>query len=376
MRIVADDKIPFLKGVLEPFADVEYLPGSKISRNDVKTADALIVRTRTLCNKSLLEGSKVKFIATATIGFDHIDARWCEQQGIKWISAAGCNSTSVMQWVASVLANMANTYKFNFADKTLGIIGFGNVGSKVARLGEALGMHVVLNDPPVARNISPCGLISLEGVIREADIISLHVPLKTKGDDKTWHLFNESNLKNLRPNTILINSSRGEVVDTVALYNALINNNIKAVALDVWENEPEIDANLLASSFIGTPHIAGYSADGKARGTELSVQAISKFFHLGIDDWKVTDIPGVVNSNMYIDASGQKEQDIISKAILFTYNVKDDDFRLRDNLTTFEALREKYPLRREFSSYTIYLKNGSESLISNLRSIGFIVIED
>jgi erythronate-4-phosphate dehydrogenase len=186
MKVVADNKIPYLKGVLEPFAEVVYLPGAKIDADVVKDADALIVRTRTQCNKSLLEGSKVRFIATATIGYDHIDTKWCEQNGIVWKNAEGCNSLSVMQYIASTLAWLGKSKGINFEDRTIGVVGVGNVGKKVVKVAESFGMRVVLCDPPLARQKGQCGFISLDGILREADIITLHVPLTNEGTDKTF----------------------------------------------------------------------------------------------------------------------------------------------------------------------------------------------
>jgi erythronate-4-phosphate dehydrogenase len=208
LKIVIDDKIPFIKGVFEPFSEVLYLPGQKIEHRHVKDADAIITRTRTICNRELLDNTSVKFIATATIGYDHIDTSYCNENGIIWKNAPGCNSGSVMQYVASALASLAKKYNFSFQDRTLGVVGVGNVGKKIVRLGEALGMRVLLNDPPVMRR-GACGFISLEGILRECDIISLHTPLNLSGEDKTFHLFDENTFKKINPNTIFINTSRG-----------------------------------------------------------------------------------------------------------------------------------------------------------------------
>lgn len=217
MKVVADNKIPFLKGVLEPFADVVYKEGHLITNSDLKDAQALITRTRTRCNEELLAGTEIKFIATATIGYDHIDTDYCNKNGITWTNAPGCNSGSVYQYIASVLCTLAEKYSLNFPDISLGVIGVGNVGRKIVRLGELMGAQVYLNDPPRQRELGTCGFISLEGIIRESNIITLHVPLTMEGPDKTYHMVDEAFLKKLSPETILINSSRGEVVDNNAL---------------------------------------------------------------------------------------------------------------------------------------------------------------
>ena len=245
MKIIIDDKIPFIKGVLEPYAEVVYLPGSMFAHGNVFDADALIIRTRTKCDEALLKGSSVKFIATATIGYDQIDTAWCEANGIAWTNAPGCNSGSVCQYMSSVLATLSSHFGFSFEDVTLGVVGVGNVGSKVAQLGWNLGMKVLLNDPPQAREKGFAQFVPLDEILNMSDIITLHVPLNNSGSDKTFHLFDASTFRCMPRRSILINSSRGEVVDNDALKNALKTKTIGASVLDVWENEPDIDPELL-----------------------------------------------------------------------------------------------------------------------------------
>jgi erythronate-4-phosphate dehydrogenase len=372
MKIVADDKIPFLQGVLEPFCDVIYLPGQDITRDHLIDADALLIRTRTKCNEKLLKGTKVKFITTATIGYDHIDTIWCENNNIFWTNAPGCNSGSVYQYIASTFVTLAQKYNFNLADRSLGVIGVGNVGKKVVRLGEHLGMRVLLNDPPRARKEGTCGFISLDGIIRESDIITCHVPLITEGFDSTYHLINQKMLSKLNKGTILINSSRGEVVDNTALYNFLqAENNLQAAVLDVWENEPTINTELLSKIDIATPHIAGYSADGKVNGTAMSVQALSKFFNLPLKLWVPNAIPVPEITELEIDCHGKTLQSVLTESILFTYSIMEDDNRLRKSATTFEKQRGDYPLRREFRAFKIALKNVHSGIDQKLKNLGF-----
>jgi erythronate-4-phosphate dehydrogenase len=372
MKVVADDKIPFLKGVLEPFVDVEYLPGGEITRDHLADADALLVRTRTKCNEALLKGTPVKFIATATIGFDHIDTAWCEKNGIYWTNAPGCNSGSVYQYIASVLVTLAEKYQFNFADKTLGVIGVGNVGKKVVRLCEHLGLRVLLNDPPRARKEGICGFISMEGIRRECDIITCHVPLNMTGEDKTFHLIDSGFLSKVNKDTILINSSRGEVVDNNALKECLKSGSpLKAAVLDVWENEPNIDPELLSLLDIATPHIAGYSADGKVNGTAMSVQALSRFFNLPLKLWVPEEIPVPDKTEIVLDCKGKTIQEIVSQAILFTYKITEDDARLRQSIGTFEKQRGSYPLRREFRAFEVQLLHPHSDVEHKIKNLGF-----
>ena len=264
MKIVVDKKIPFINGVLEKHADVVYLEGRDISRKDLLDADALIIRTRTTCNRELLEGTSVRFIASATIGFDHIDTAFCEAKKIFWTNAAGCNSSSVQQYIAGALVCLAEKLDITLSGKTIGVVGVGNVGRKIAKLCEAVGMKTLLSDPPRQRTEGSDCFVSLEKVVEESDIITLHVPLNRNSIDKTLHMGNESFFARLKKGQILINSSRGEVVDSIALKSCLRRGTLAACILDVWEHEPDVDRELLKLVDIGTPHIAGYSADGKA----------------------------------------------------------------------------------------------------------------
>ena len=366
IKVVADDKIPFLRGALEPYADVVYLPGGKISHADLKHADALLTRTRTICNRELLEGTAVKFIATATIGYDHIDRSYCEQAGIHWTSAPGCNADSVMQYVTSALVNLSARMKFDLRDRTLGIVGIGNVGSRVAKAARALGMNVLLNDPPRQRRGDPETFVELDELQALADIITMHVPLARDGEDPTWHLADKKFFADCRPGVIIFNSSRGEVVDTAALKSALQQGQVAAAVLDVWENEPEIDLDLLALAAYATPHIAGYSTDGKANGTAMSVRALGRFFDLPeLCDWRVTQMPPPPEPDIVLPPAAAPFQALLT-AVNRSYNIAEDDCRLREHPERFEQLRGDYPLRREFPAFTV-----SGSSVAGLAALGF-----
>ncbi len=371
MKIIADNKIPFLKGALELNADIEYCPGNEITSDVIKEADALIIRTRTRCNRELLEGSKVRFIASATIGFDHIDTAYCRDHDIDWTNAPGCNSSSVQQYIAAALVYLSEKYNFNLNKKTLGVIGVGNVGKKVVGIAEHLGMKVLLNDPPRERIEGPCGFISLEGICRDADIITFHVPLNISGEDKTLHMANDDFFKKVNPGSFIINSSRGEVMETAAAKQAMHKGMISGAVVDVWENEPGIDRELLDIVSLGTPHIAGYSADGKANGTMMSVRAVSRFFDLGLDDWEPENIPLLEKPLITIDGRGKSELKVLSEAVKATYQIQKDDERLRKAPGDFEKLRANYPLRREFPAYSVRLKNANNEISLNLQRLGF-----
>lgn len=375
MKIVCDNKIPFLKGVLEPYAEVVYLPGKETGPEVVKDADAIITRTRTKCNAGLLEGSSVKVIATATIGFDHIDTAWCESHGIVWKNAPGCNSWSVKQYMGSVLSTLARRHGFDLSGMTLGVVGVGNVGSKVAEIASLLGMKVLLNDPPRARREGSAGFVSLDEIIAGSDIITLHVPLSREGEDATWHLFDGERIARLHEGQILMNSSRGPVVDNAALKAALKKRSIRGAVLDVWEHEPDIDTELMDMLEIATPHIAGYSADGKANGTTASVRTVAGHLGLPLTDWAPSEMPVPAQPLEFtVNASGKSLQDVLSEAILHTYDVLSDDRALREHPELFEKLRGDYPVRREFTAFSVRLEDGTSEEAELLKKIGFNLI--
>ncbi|MCY1720026.1 4-phosphoerythronate dehydrogenase PdxB [Prolixibacteraceae bacterium Z1-6] len=373
MKIVIDNKIPYIKGALEPFAEVVYLPGSDTTNEIVKDADAIITRTRTICNSSLLAGSKVKYIATATIGFDHIDTDYCERAGIKWTNAPGCNAESVNQYIASALFSWSMRKRKDLEGLTIGVVGVGNVGSKVARTCEILGMNVLLNDPPRERIEGPEKFVSLQTIQKEADIITFHVPLNMTGTDATFHMVDEEFLQNLNKKPLIINSCRGEVVDTESIYNAIEASDIAGFIVDCWEDEPEINLDLLNQTDYGTPHIAGYSKDGKANGTKMSIQAISKFFNLGINNWEPSGIELPENTVIEIDGNQRREYSILAEAILSTYDIENDDEALKDTPHLFEQLRGDYPVRREFHTFTIKARNIEEKTLEKLKALGFSI---
>lgn len=374
LKIVADDKIPFLEGVLEPLAEVVYLPGAAINRDAIRKADAVLVRTRTKCNRELLEGSPVKFIGTATIGFDHIDTGYCSAKGIRWVNAPGCNSSSVQQYMCAALLKMAHEYRFKLRDKTISIIGVGNVGSKVEQFARMMDMKVLLNDPPRARKEGQGQFCDLSTVLRESDIITLHVPLSFVGDDPTWHLINEITAKKIRTGAWLINTSRGEVADSTALHQMLDSGKLAGVILDVWESEPDIDLSLMGKTFIATPHIAGYSTDGKANGTAMVVNSLAEFFGLPLSKWYPGYLPEPEISTIKIDCRGKDTEEIIREAVFHTYNITEDDIKLRFAPADFEKHRGNYPVRREFPSFNVKTEGDCREAVAMLKELGFNLV--
>ena len=346
MKIIIDNKIPFIREAASHIADeVVYLPGKDFTPEVVRDADALIIRTRTHCNRSLLEGSQVKFIATATIGFDHIDTAYCHEAGITWTNAPGCNSASVAQYIESSLLLLQLNQGRKLSEMIIGIIGIGNVGSKVASVARNLGMQVLQNDLPREEKEGSAAFTSLEEIAKKADVITFHVPLYKEGDYKTFHLADDVFFETLERKPILINTSRGEVVATNALLNALRTGSISEAIIDVWENEPGINLELLDRVMIGTPHIAGYSADGKANATQMSLDALCRYFDIRAN-YVITPPPP---ESYIIQASNREE------ALLAIYDPRRDSDALKSHPECFEQLRGDYPLRREEKAYTIRL---------------------
>jgi erythronate-4-phosphate dehydrogenase len=313
----------------------------------------------------------VRFIATATIGFDHIDTAYCTEAGIEWQNAPGCNAESVNQYMASMLFSWAQQNGTTLHDKTIGIVGVGNVGSRVARTCDILGMKVLLNDPPRERAEGPGQFVSLQTVMEQSDIISFHVPLNMDGVDKTFHMVDTDFLAGLGKQPLLVNTCRGEVFDTDAVKQARKSDAISGLVVDCWENEPALDLELLAMADYATPHIAGYSKDGKANGTTASVRAISRYFGLGIDDWEPSGVEPPPKPVIELDGSGLGEEQLISEAVLATYRVEEDDRALRGNPGLFEKLRGDYPVRREFHAHMIAATNVEGQMLRKLANLGF-----
>lgn len=336
MKIVVDDKIPYIRETIYQLADeVVFLSGAAITADDVKDADVLVVRTRTHCNQQLLEGSKVQLVVTATIGYDHIDTEWLESAGIRWTNCPGCNSGSVAQYIECSLLLLEQQKGLSLRQSTIGIVGCGHVGSKVKAVAERLGMRVLVCDPPLASTPSPLTshFVSLDEIERNSDVITFHVPLTKEGDYATWHLADDDFFHRLSRVPYIINTSRGEVVDNKALLLAIEEGRVRDAIIDVWENEPHPDATLLDKVFIGTPHIAGYSADGKTNADNMVIDAICQQF--GLSHPGIIAPPALPKDFHY---TGNP---------LELYNPMDDSQKLKAMSSLFEQLRNNYPLRRE-----------------------------
>lgn len=334
LKLVVDDKIPYLHGQAEKLGTVHYLPGAAITAADVREADVLIVRTRTRCDRTLLEGSSVKFVATATIGFDHLDTDYLNKAGIGWANCPGCNAASVGQYVSASLIRLARAGFVRLDQCRVGIVGVGHVGAAVDKAVRALGCTTLLCDPPRAEVEHLPDFVPMDTIYREADVITFHTPLTREGRWATLHLADFSRMVR-RP--VVINAARGEVVDNGAWLQALQDGKVSAAVVDTWENEPRISPSLLERAFIATPHIAGYSADGKATGSRMALEAVARYFHRDVTfDIQPPALP----------ASLVPADDPLDRALQL-YDPMADTAALKAHPERFEWLRGNYPLRRE-----------------------------
>lgn len=329
-RLVVDSEIPFIQGVLDRYADVVYLEDDFITPEAVKDADGLIIRTRTRCNASLLEGSKVRMIATATIGMDQIDIPYCTFKGIHVENSPGCNARGVLQWVSAVLARRLHQTGCRPCDCRLGIVGVGHVGSLVKKYAEHWGFQVICCDPPREEK-EHLGFIPLEELLRQSDIVTLHVPL----DTSTRHMIDERTMSLISPSALFINASRGAVASTSALLDSR-----SPLALDVWENEPDIDRELLAKAEVATSHVAGYSLQGKANATAMVVDCASRFFGFGLHGWYPEEVEPTRESLLSWDE--------MCGDICRYCNLEAETERLKANPAEFEHIRNHYSYRPEF----------------------------
>lgn len=330
MKVVIDSAIPYIKGVLEPYFEVQYLPGTSFTPRDVADADALIVRTRTKCDAQLLEGSRVRFIATATIGFDHIDLEYCSSRSIRVVTAQGCNAAGVLQWVAAALAMLSKKDGWQPQQRTLGIVGVGNVGSLVERYARNWGFNILRCDPP-RKQREGGDFVEFEELVKGSDIITLHTPL----DSSTHHLVNLETIKMLSGNGVIINASRGEVASTEALLAAK-----QTLLIDVWENEPQISAQLLEKALVATPHIAGYSAQGKANATAMSIKALAEEFDLPLMDWYPLEVKVAERREIGWEQMCGSINDYCDLAA--------ETLQLKSHLGEFEPIRNNYSYREEY----------------------------
>jgi len=380
MLIVADENIPLLDSFFGDFGEIRRVQGRAMGPEDVRDADILLVRSVTRVGPELLEGSRVRFVGTATIGTDHVDQDWLQQQGIMFSAAPGCNANSVAEYILSVLSIHAERLGLDdWTRLSVGIVGVGNVGGELARKLTRLGFEVRLCDPPraEAEGDSAPSLVSLEEVMK-CDVVTLHTPLTRGENHPTYHMIGDAELDALTSRQLLINSGRGEVIDNSALLRRLEKKDAPVVALDVWEGEPAINPELVSRVWLATPHIAGYSLEGKVQGTEMIYQALCRFLGLPVRKQAGQFLPEPALNKVSF-TSAACERSAIRIALRACYDPRRDDGRLRaamrapegDRAQAFDRLRKDYPVRRECSSLKVQLKGTSKSMQDVFRVMGF-----
>ncbi|HOX38800.1 MAG TPA: 4-phosphoerythronate dehydrogenase [Candidatus Brocadiia bacterium] len=379
MKIIADENIPFARDSFSTIGEVVTMPGRAMTAESIAGAELLMVRSVTKVNEKLLVGTRVCFVATATIGTDHMDTDWLDRAKIAWAAAPGSNANSVSEYITAALLVVSGRMGISLAGKKIGVVGVGNVGSRVVRKCEALGMTPMRNDPPLAEKTGDAKYRPIEEILEQADVITLHTPLTREGRHATHHLADGDFISRMKPGAILFNSSRGPVVEPSALRVALKSGRLAAAVLDVWENEPAISRELLGEVAIGTPHIAGYSFDGKVNGTQMIYEAACAF--LGVKPtWRPgNDLPPPANPQIAVLSAIRSEEDELRRIVIGAYDILADDAALRGVLKVsegevgpyFDKLRKQYPIRREFQNVTITGAPAGSSLAAKLSGLGF-----
>jgi erythronate-4-phosphate dehydrogenase len=380
MKIIADANIPFVEECFSSFGDVTAMGAGEIGAQAVRDADILLVRSVTKVNETLLEGSDVKFVASATSGFEHVDTDFVASRQIGFAYAPGSNANSVAEYVICALLAVAKKHKFQLEGKSIGIIGVGHIGSKVAAKASALGMEVLINDPPLGRGSHEAKYLPL-GELYGCDFITMHTPLTFEGIDKTFHLADEAFFDSLKEGAFFINTARGAVADTGALKDAIKSHKLAGAVLDVWENEPNVDNELILKADLSTPHIAGYSLDGKIAGLIMVYEGACEFFNVEPKYTASDFLPEGETPQLTIDPDNSTEQDIIANTVQQVYVSNRDDFNTREILIVppeerakwFSDLRAEYPVRREFGNTQIEFTRQCDSLAAKLKGIGFRV---
>ncbi len=381
MKIVCCSNMPFAREAFGTLGDTVIAPDNGITADHIRDADILAIRSATKVNRALIEGSRVKFVGTATIGFDHMDTACLEERGIRWCAAPGCNANSVSEYIVSALLCLARRHNLQLAGKTMGIVGVGNVGNLVLRKARALGMRTLANDPPRARAGETCegGFVSLDTLRAESDIVTMHVPLTKAGPDRTSGMVNTDFLRKMKPGVIFINAARGGIMDTSAVLDAIRRKAVAHAVIDTWQDEPKFSRELLNAVDLGTPHIAGHSFEGKVWGTYLVYKEACRF--LGkTPAWTPEPLlPPPLVPRVELDARGHDEEDVLWQLVSRIYDVREDDRRLRaadspdpeQRGKHFSELRLNYPVRREFRFTEARVANAGAALLSKVAGLGF-----
>lgn len=387
MKIICSTNIPYAEEAFRSLGELTILAPKEITADRVRDADALVIRSTLRANRALLEGSRVRFVGTATIGTDHMELAYLDQAGITWCAAPGCNANSVAEYVTTALLCLSQRHGFTLAGKTIGVVGVGNVGRRVVQKAQALGLRVLQNDPPRHAAENNPVFLPLEQLLAEADILTLHVPLTKTGPYPTWHLADRRFFEQLKPGVIWLNAARGAAMDSDAFLEARATDKVAGAVLDTWEGEPAFRTDVLANADIATPHIAGHSFEGKVMGTVMVYHALCRF--LGVKPNWAPDgqlpaeglLPTPIVPEIRLDPAGLSEEAALWRIVRPVYDIEADDRRLREGAGMepkargehFEKLRKDYPIRREFRFTRVALPKGHPRLEAKIRDLGFMI---
>jgi len=381
VKIVCAETVLLGQDAFSVAGKTAVVPDREISRDDLMDADALIVRSKTKITEELLKGTPVKFVGTATAGTDHMDTGWMERNGIYWCAAPGCNANSVSEYLIAALLVLGQRHGFDLEGKTIGVIGCGNVGSLVVRKCHALGMNVLRNDPPLAAVSTDPDFVSLEQVLAESDIVTLHVPLVKQKPWPTERMADYRFFEQLRPGAVFINAARGSVCDYDALLAARAGGAVSHMVIDVWSPEPVFRTDVLETADLASPHIAGHSYEGKLNGTITCYKELCNFFEIP-GTWDVAaSLPEPEIPALTMDCRGRDDEEVLHEMVRRVYDITIDDALIRnaavhneiDRARNFDALRKTYRTRREFSNTVVTLSNAGDSLHHKVKAMGFAV---
>lgn len=379
MKIICSTNIPYAEEAFGRLGEVVVLEPRAITREQVRDADILCVRSTTSVNRALLEGSGVRFVGTATIGTDHMDTAYMESAGITWRSAAGCNANSVSEYVAAALLSLARRHGLRLEGRTLGVVGVGNVGKLVVEKAKALGLRVLQNDPPRQEKEGDSIFLPLRMVLEESEIVTLHTPLTMTGKHKTFHMANAAFFEALKPGAVFINSARGAVMESDALLGAICRGSVSHAVLDTWEGEPDFRQDVLDRADLATPHIAGHSFDGKVAGTLMIYREACRFLGVNADWSPEALLPEPVVPSLRLDAAGKDDERVLCDIVRAVYDIEADDRRMRcaadadegRRRRNFERMRREYPVRREFRFTRVEIAGGCVGLEKKVSGLGF-----
>ncbi len=380
LRIMVDENIPYAREVFGPLGELNLRPGRGITADEIKTIDALIIRSVTRVNEELLAGSSVRFVGTATIGMDHVDIPYLQSRGIRFASAPGSNANSVAEYVVAALLEIAVKTGGHLEGASIAIVGVGNVGSRVLQKAEALQMRCFLNDPPRFRESGESRFLMLGEALRDADFVTLHVPLTREGPDATYLLANDEFFRSMKPGAVFLNTSRGDVADEAALKRALSERQLARAVLDVWQGEPIIDPEMAKMASMATPHIAGYSLEGKAAATVAIGRALCEWVKQPMAIQLESLLPAVSENSLDLTGLRETDESLLCRAVHKAYDIRSDDQALRTTLMTgenrgrqFDLMRKIYPDRREFPSVHLIAPRERAGLLQKAAALGFRV---